>query len=215
MLRRNVLVLGATGRTGQQVVAQALELGHTVTALVRDPTRLKTQGLSPERLRILTGDMNGDDSALTQAMQGQDVVVSTLGVGKSFSSAGLIARSVPRIIEQMAAQGVHRLIFTSAFGVGATYRDVPLVPRIFIRVLLGDIYRDKLAGEMQLRESALDWTVVCPTGLMDGPASGRYRVGERLVLRGLPRIARADVAAFLLGQIDDLTFVRKQVLISA
>jgi len=152
---------------------------------------------------------------LAEAMQGQDVVVSTLGVGTSFSSAGLMARSVPRIVQQMAAHGVRRLVLTSAFGVGATYRDVPLVPRMFIRVLLRDIYRDKFAGEQLLRESALDWTVVCPTGLVDGPASGRYRVGERLVLRGMPRIARADVAAFLLGQIDDLTFVRKQVLISA
>jgi putative NADH-flavin reductase len=115
----------------------------------------------------------------------------------------------------MAAHGVRRLIFTSAFGVGSTYRDVPLVPRIFIRVLLSDIYRDKLTDATLLRESALDWTIVCPTRLVDGPASGRYRVGERLVLRGMPRIARADMAAFLLGQVDDLTFVRKQVLISA
>jgi len=214
MRTRNVLVLGATGRTGQQVVAQALQLGHTVTAFVRDPTRLNTGSFSPERLRLVTGDMNGDTSRLETAMQGQHVVVSTLGAGNSFSSAGLIERSMRRIIQQMDAKGVRRLVMTSAFGVGDTYRDVPLVPRIFMRLLLRDIYRDKLAGEDRLRASALDWTLVCPTGLADGPATGRYRVGERLALRGMPRIARADVAAFLLAQVDDLTFLHKQVLIS-
>jgi hypothetical protein len=117
-------------------------------------------------------------------MQGQDVVVSTLGAGRSFSSAGLIARSVPRIVREMMAHGVRRLVFTSAFGVGETYRDVPVVPRILIRLLLGDIYRDKLAGEEQLRGSTLDWTLVCPTGLVDEPVTGRYHVGERLMLRG-------------------------------
>ena len=215
MPARNVLVLGATGGTGQQVVAQAIRLGHTVTALVRDPTRLSTRGIPPERLRVLTGDLNDDGSALAAAMHGQDVVVSTLGVGKSFRSGGLIAQSMGRIIHGMAAQGLRRVLVTSAFGVGETYRDVPRVPRIFIRLLLGDIYRDKLAGEELLRRSILDWTVVCPTGLVDGPATGRYRVGERLALRGMPRIARADVAAFLLAQIEDPTFLRKQVLISA
>jgi len=211
---RNVLVLGGTGGTGQQVIAQALQLGHTVTAFVRDPRRLGTRSIPPERFHVLTGDTTDDGPGLAAAMHGQDVVVSTLGVGRSFTSAGLIARSVERVVQQMTAQGLRRLILLSAFGVGESYRDVPFVPRLFIRTLLRDIYRDKLAGEDQLRRTTLDWTVVCPTGLMDRPATGHYRVGERLALRGMPRIARADVAAFLLAQIDDLTFVHKQVLIS-
>jgi putative NADH-flavin reductase len=215
MTARKVLVLGATGGTGRQVVAQAVRLGHTVTALVRDPTRLSTRDIAPERLRVVTGSLNDDGSALAAAMQGQDVVISALGVGKSFRSGGLISRSMGRIIHEMEAQGVRRILVTSAFGVGETYRDVPPLPRLFIRLLLGDIYRDKLAGEELLRRSTLDWTVVCPTGLVDGPATAQHRVGERLALRGMPRIARADVAAFLLAQMDDRTFERKQVLISA
>ena len=209
---RKVLVLGATGATGQQLIAQALEQGHTVTALVRDPRRL---AITSDRLRVLTGNLLGDDLALTTAAHEQDVVISTLGVGKSFQSGGLIARSMPRIVRAMEEQGVHRLIVTSAFGVGATRRDVPLVPRIFIRLLLQDIYRDKEAGEATLQGSSLDWTVVYPAGLVDGPATGLYRAGERLPLRGFPRIARADVAGFLLAQIDDRTYVRKGVLVSS
>lgn len=212
MVSRNVLVLGATGGTGQQLVTQALQQGHRVTALVREPPQLS---LASDRLRVLGGSVTDDGSALATAMRGQDVVISALGVGKSFKSGGLIAESVPRIVRAMKDEGIRRIIFTSAFGVGETHRDVPLVPRLFIRLLLQDVYRDKAAGEAQLIESELDWTLVYPSGLVDGAASGRYRAGERLPLRGFPRIARADVAAFLLTQIDDATYVRKRVLISS
>jgi putative NADH-flavin reductase len=204
-------VLGATGGTGQQLVAQALQQGHLVTALVRDPQRL---AIASDRLRILTGSVDAGE-ALATAVRGQDVVISALGVGKSFKSGGLIARSMPCIVREMDAQGIRRLIFTSAFGVGETHRDVPLIPRIFIRLLLQDVYRDKEAGEEQLRLSDLDWTLVYPAGLVDGPMTRRYRVGERLPLRGFPRISRSDVAAFLLSQIDDPTYVRRGVLISS
>lgn len=210
--RKNVLVLGATGGTGQQLVTQAIQQGHRVTALVRDPTQLS---LASDRLRVLGGSVTDNGSALAAAMHGQDVVISALGVGKSFRSGGLIAESVPRIVRAMKDEGIRRVIFTSAFGVGETHRDVPLVPRLFIRLLLQDVYRDKDAGEAQLIDSELDWTLVYPSGLVDGAASGRYRAGERLSLRGFPRIARADVAAFLLTQIDDATYVRKRVLISS
>jgi putative NADH-flavin reductase/nitrate/TMAO reductase-like tetraheme cytochrome c subunit len=209
---RRILVLGATGGTGQHVLAQALQQGHEVTALVRHPERLT---LTHDRLRVIAGSVTDDSPVLADAVRGQAAVISTLGAGRSFSSGGLISQSVPRIVRVMEQQGVRRLVFTSAFGVGDTRRDVPLVPRIFIRVLLGDIYRDKASGESALRASSLDWTLVYPSGLSDGPAAGHWRAGERLSLRGFPQIARADVASFLLSQIDDPAYVRKGVLISS
>lgn len=207
-----VLVLGATGGTGQHVVADALQKGHFVTALVRDPRRI---AVASDRLRVLQGDVVTDDAALSEAVRGQDVVISTLGRAKSFKPQGLIAKSAPRIVSAMKAQSVRRLIFLSAFGVGDTVRDAPLLPRLFIRLLLKDIYRDKEAGEDAILSSGLDWTLVYPTGLTDGPPAGEYRVGERLALRGLPRISRQDVAAFLVQQIDATSYVRKGVLITS
>jgi putative NADH-flavin reductase len=164
---------------------------------------------------VLAGSATDDSQALADAVRAQDAVISTLGVGRSFKSEGLITLSMPRIVRAMEGHGVRRLIFTSAFGVGDTRRDVPLVPRIFIRVLLQGIYRDKERGEATLRASGLDWTLVYPVGLIDAPGIGRCRAGERLSLSGFPRIARADVADFLLNQIDDTTYVRKGVLISS
>jgi putative NADH-flavin reductase len=91
MLSRNVLVLGATGGTGQHVVTQGLQHGHAVTVLVRNPGRMS---VASDRLRVVTGSLT-DGDALATAMRGQDAVISALGVGKSFDPRGLIADSVP------------------------------------------------------------------------------------------------------------------------
>jgi putative NADH-flavin reductase len=209
--RKKLLVLGATGVTGQHVVAQALEQGHDVTVLVRDPQRLT----SPvDKLRVLTGDSTDYEQVLG-AVRGQDVVISSLGAGQSFKSHGVIGQSVPVILNAMENSAVRRLIFTSAYGMGATRRDTPLLARIFIRLLLRDIYADKEAGEKILLQSTLDWTIAYPTTLANGPRTGTYRVGERLALRGLPKISRADVADFLLTQVADTTLIRKGVLVSS
>ncbi len=212
MADKKVLVLGATGGTGQLVVARALRRGFVVTALVRDTARL---GIESDRLHVIKGSVTDDDAPLASAMRGQDAVISALGVGKSFKSGGVIGQAVPRIIRSMQAAGVRRLVFTSAFGVGETRRDVPLIPRLFISTFLRDVYRDKEAGEGVLRGSQLDWTIVYPAGLVDRPATGQYRMGERLALRGVPTIARADVADCLLDQVGDTTYVRKGVLVSS
>jgi putative NADH-flavin reductase len=164
---------------------------------------------------VLTGNVPDDPQALAVAVDGQDAVISALGVGKSLRSAGLIARSMPVIVSTMQSLGVRRLIFTSAYGVGDTLRDVPFVPRVLMRFLFQDLYTDKAAGEEVLRRSGLDWTLVYPVTLTNGPRTGQYRVGERLALRGFPRISRADVADFLVSQLADTTYVRKGVLMSA
>jgi uncharacterized protein YbjT (DUF2867 family) len=207
-----ILVLGATGGTGRHVVDQALQQGHLVSVLARDPQRLAAV---PSGLRIFTGDATSDGPALGAAMDDQDVVISALGRGKSFKSNALLAQSMQRVVRAMKVGGVRRLIVTSAFGVGDTYRDAPFLPRVFIRTLLRDVYRDKEAGEVHVRGSDLDWTLVYPTGLSDRPFTGRWRAGERLALRGFPLVSRADVAAFLLSQIDDTDYVRKGVLIGS
>src|SRR6185295_4784376 len=127
-----ILVLGATGATGRLVVARALEIGHDVTVLVRDPRRL---GGEPGRVRVLTGGIE-DAGALAAAAGSQDAVISTLGVGNSFRSNGLISRAVPAIIQAMQGGGVRRLVFMSSCGVGATMAQVPCVQRAFMTLFL-------------------------------------------------------------------------------
>jgi putative NADH-flavin reductase len=200
---KKLLILGATGRTGQHLVNQALDGGHEVTVAVR------TTGTLPNhpRLRLVIAPVTETGAALTDAVHGQDGVISALGRGNSFKADMLMQRSVPVIIEAMQSAGVRRFIFTSAIGVGAAFQDAPLFSRTLIRLLLQDIYKDKAVGEELIRRSGLDWTIVQPAGLTYGPLTGKYRVGERLKVSGIPMISRADVAHFLLGELDDPAYV--------
>lgn len=206
-----VVVFGATGNTGLRFIEQALDQGHQVTAFVRNADAF---ALRHERLRVVVGDTTGDPARVEAAIQGQDAVVSALGRRKTFSSEGLIAKSVAAIVPAMRRAGVRRIILVSAAGVGETRHQAPLLPRLMYRLLLTDIFADKKAAEDALRASGLDWTIVYPVLLTDGPATGRYRVGERLALRGFPKIARADVAHFMVAQLESDAFVRKGALIS-
>jgi putative NADH-flavin reductase len=205
---KRLLILGATGRTGQHLVAQALEQGHQVTAFVRDPAKLPTRH---ERLHVTVGTIVEKSDALEQAMNGQETVISVLGVGTSLKSGHLIERGVPVMVAAMRSAGIGRLIFTSAIGVGPAFSEAPLFSKLVIRVLLKDIYPDKLVGENLIRKSDLDWTIVQPAGLTNGPLTRRYRAGEHLRHRSFATVSRADLAHFLVSQLDDRTYVRKIV----
>jgi putative NADH-flavin reductase len=207
----NILVLGATGGTGREVVSQALAGGHNVTALVRDHRRVQVVS---DRLQVVQGDITGEGPTLSDVVLGQDAVISVLGVGRSFTPNGLMVQSASRVVSAMEKRGVQRLIHTSAFGVGPTLGDCPLVPRLFFHTLWRRVYHDKAMGDQCILNSRLEWTIVYPAGLTDGPKTGHYRSGEHLALRGFPNVSRADVADFLLSQISDRTYIRKGVLIA-
>jgi len=203
-------VFGATGGTGREVVRQALARGDEVTALARTPGALPPAS----RLRVVAGDATQDVQAVAQVVEGCEVVVSALGRRNSFRSGDLIVRSLRLIVAAMERAGVRRLILVSALGVGDTRRDAPLVPRLMYRALLGSIFADKEAAEAELRSSALDWTIVYPVLLTDGPRTGKYRVAERLELHGVPKISRSDVAHFVLEEAHRAEHARKGVAIS-
>jgi len=206
-----LLVVGATGPTGQQVVRQALDLGHDVTAFVRDPAKLPIAGGA---LEVVTGTLPDSEQTLTGALRGRDAVISSLGVRSAFRAQGLIEKSMRVLVPAMQREGVRRLVVVSAFGVGDSRRDAPLLPRIMYRLLLGDIFADKLAGEDVVRASGLDWTFLYPTLLTDAPRTGRYRAAERLELHGMPRISRADVADFALRILNDRAWLGKIAVLS-
>ncbi|HEX5093568.1 MAG TPA: NAD(P)H-binding protein [Burkholderiales bacterium] len=206
-----LLVLGATGPTGLQVVRQALDLGHEVTAFVRDPKKLT---VADRRLDVVTGVLPGSAQTLAGALRGRSAVISALGVRNAFRAHGLIEQSMRVLVPAMQHENVRRLVIVSAMGVGGSRRDAPLVPRLVYRLLLGDIFADKLAGEAVVRASSLDWTFLYPTLLTDGPRSGRYRAAERLALRGMPRISRADVADFALRILSDAAWSGKIAMLS-
>jgi putative NADH-flavin reductase len=207
-----LLVLGATGGTGKAIVAQALSAGHDVTLLVRD--RSKVTENHPQLTVVDGGDIAADGAALAGVMRGQAAVISALGRGRTFKSDRLIQRSVPRILEAMQANGVSRLVFTSALGVGDSYQDSPLLPRIFFRTLLRDVYADKLIGDRLIRASGLQWTIVQPAVLTDGPLTKHYRSGEHLALTGMPKVSRADTAHFIVDRLADPSTIGRTIILA-
>jgi putative NADH-flavin reductase len=195
---------------GRHLVTQALDAAHEVTVLARDRAKVSARH---ERLRIVDGDVK-NIAALGDAMRGQDGVISAIGRGKSFKSENLIAESVPGILATMQETGVRRLVFTSALGVGDSYRDSPLVPRIFFRTLLRGIYADKLIGDTMIRNSRLDWTIVQPVVLTDDPPTRKYRVGEQLQLSGINKVSRADAAHYIVNCVNDQSTFGKTLILS-
>jgi putative NADH-flavin reductase len=205
-----LFVLGGTGGTGKQLVAQALAAGHEVTVFARDRAKC---GPDHPLLRVVVGDLR-NGAGLADAMRGHDAVISAIGRGYSFKSEHLIEQTVPGVIAAMKAAGVRRLLFTSAVGVGASFADSPFMAKLFFLTLLRGIYADKLIGDQLIRQSGLDWTIVQPSQMTDGPLTRSYRSGERLALRGRAQISRADTAHFLLAKVADPAAIGKTLLLS-
>jgi putative NADH-flavin reductase len=210
---RQILVLGATGRTGRELLAQGLELGYVVTALVRSPDKLRVEH---ERLRPVTGDAT-DGAVLDEALEGQGAVLCALGPTSptSLVRADLMRATTRVLVPSMKRHGVNRLVLLSALGVGASAAQAPRPLRIAFQTLLRRVGRDKAAAEEHLRASEIDWTVVYPPSLTDGARTGSYRSGEALELNGLPKISRADVAEFMLAQLEQTTYSRKIAIVSS
>lgn len=205
-----ILLLGATGATGRHVLELALKSGDHVTALARRPEALAAL---KGRAAVIAGDATSPDD-VARAMEGQDAVIAALGRRQSLRAEALFTRAAEAVVRAADRTGVTRLVWMSSFGVGDTIRDASLVQRILYRTLLSDLYRNKEASERIIRESGLDWTIVYPTALTDGPATGNYRAAERIRMKGYPRISRADVADFLLRAARDAAWIRRHAVIT-
>jgi putative NADH-flavin reductase len=206
-----LLVFGATGGTGREIVAQALEQGHAVTAFVRNPAAITTKH---ERLRLAQGDVL-DYPSVEAAVQGQDAVLSALGVRKLRKNT-ILSDGTKKIIRAMDQHGVKRFVCDSSLGVGDSKGQLGWVFNVFlIPLLLRNVFRDKEVQEQYVKQSNLDWIIVRPGAFIDGPRTGVYRSGfssTDRTIRG--KISRTDVADFMLKQLSDDTYLRKTLGIS-
>ncbi len=187
-----IAVFGATGGTGERVVEQALDAGHQVTAVTRRPGGLAAH----DRLRVIVGSL--DELAVVQnAVQGQDGVISALGSDRRGVTT-VCTDAVRLVLQPMRDHGVHRLAVVSAYGAAETH-DRSRYSTLLWAMKAGSM-RDKETMEALVRGSGLSWTIVRPTALTNGPRTGSYRTGTDLSIGLRSRIARADVADFLLRE---------------
>jgi uncharacterized protein YbjT (DUF2867 family) len=207
-------VFGATGGIGGQVVRQALDAGHKVTAVVRDATRFD---LRHPALDVATVPGLTDPEVLRPVLDGSDVVIS--GVGPRGRKDGPVASTATRgILRAMEASSVRRLVAVSAVPVGPVPPDDSFLNRRlllpFISTLLRDVYADLAEMEREIERSATEWTIVRPPKLVDKPLTAKYRT---VVGANVPRgytVSRADVAHAMLAVLADPTTIRQAVGVS-
>lgn len=203
-------IIGATGPTGRELVQQALAAGHAVTAGVRSPQAADL----PKDARVVEADVTRAPSLLP-LVTGQDAVLCALGSKLSRKPTTLLSGGTKNLVGAMADARVSRLVCITGIGAGDSMGHGGfLYDRIIQPLLLKEIYNDKTRQEAVVRESGLDWTIVRPAMLTNGPKTDAIREFRELAGVRAKKISRADVAAFILGSLSDPGTIRSTVLIS-
>jgi putative NADH-flavin reductase len=206
---KTILIIGASKGIGLATVKLALKTGHSVRALSRTATTIR---LRNRRLEKLNGNAL-DCDAVERALVGVDAVIQTLGVPSAptqlFGGTRLFSAATRVLVDAMEASAVKRLICVTGLGAGDSRGHGRPFYNAALCLFLGRIYADKDVQERIIRRSRLDWTIVRPTILTNGPRTGKYRVlvNPRDWTSGF--ISRADVADFLVRQIDDASLLHK------
>nr|WP_294941751.1 SDR family oxidoreductase [uncultured Mucilaginibacter sp.] len=206
---KKIVIFGASGGTGKQVVAMALQQGFEVTTIIRNPDAFYIQH---PNLKIAKGDILAP-STFKNKLQGQDAVISCLGVPK-IQETTLYSAGIRNIVQSMQEVGLDRILCISS---GAL--DIPPGSSFIMRFLLKNvlqriykpIYTDMRLMEDTLKASGLNWTIVRAPKLTDGKNKGRNRNITGQPLKGIPQISRADLAGYLLEHLDDLSVFKQTV----
>lgn len=207
----NILIVGATRGIGRELVEQALASGNSVTALARHPERLAAQH---ERLRKVRGDILEAES-VSGAMAGQNAVCCAIGVRTPWEQPGVFSKGTERLLHAMKSNAVRRLICVTGIGAGDSQGHGGfLYDRVFFPLLLKPVYADKNLQEALIRAADVDWTIVRPGFLTNGPLTRSYRVLTDLAGVTAGRISRADVAHFILEELLANRYLRQTPLLT-
>ena len=203
-----ILVIGASRGTGLETVRMALAAGHHVRALARSAASIP---IVDERLEKITGDAT-DRTALLNALEGIDAVIVTLGVSPSLSTSlsgtRLFSTATRALVDTMKEKGVRRLVAITGIGAGESRgHGGPLYDWVIFPLMLKRVYDDKDMQEQIIRRSGLDWTIVRPGLLTNGPETGRYRALLDPAQWRADSISRADVADFLAKEVTERKYV--------
>ena len=201
-----VIVFGATGKTGLHVCRQAVEQGHKVTAFTRSPSKIDGQSTD---LQVAQGDVTDADS-VAASVAGQDAAIIALG-SNGLRDRTTLSVGTRNVVNGMTKHGVGRLVVLSAAGVGESWKQTPWLAKIMFRTLLRNIYADHVAQEELVMASSLDWTIVRAAILKDGTATDEFTASNAV---RVGHINRADLARFLVRQVDDAAYSRQAISVT-
>jgi putative NADH-flavin reductase len=200
-----LIIFGATGRVGSQLVSKALSQGHTVTAFVRDPQKLKT--ISNSNLRFVVGNvMNPGD--VEKAMEGHDAVLVALGSGRK---GNIRSEGTNNVLKAMERTGVKRLVCQTTLGAGDSKGNLNFFWKyIMFGWFLKEAYEDHQKQEAYIMKSPLQWTIMRPGAFTEGPVTGKYLHGFSPNAKDTRlKISIADVAHFMLNQLQSDQYIKK------
>jgi putative NADH-flavin reductase len=205
-----IIVFGATGSVGRQLVEQALQAGHTVTAFTRNGEKLKD--LAHAQLCVVEGDVLRAEQ-VREGVRGHDAVFCALGAGRK---GNVRALGTKNILAAMKEEGVSRFICQTTLGAGDSRGNLNFFwKNIMFGWLLKEAYIDHEQQEKFILQSPLDWTVVRPAAFTNGRRTGSYQHGFSALQKRLKlKISRADVADFMLRQLGNGEYRRKAVGLS-
>lgn len=196
-----ILIIGATGPTGRELVSQALLAGHDVVATARRPDSANL----PSGVKVIQADVT-DEESLAKAVEGMDAVISSIGTKLSRKPTTLLSDGTRNLISAMKRAGVTRLLCVTGIGAGDSKGHGGfLYDRIIQPLLLNEIYKDKTRQEEVVRNSDLKWTLIRPATLTNGPKRENYRVIRDLRGVTATKISRADVAHYILANLSHET----------
>jgi len=203
----NILVLGAAGGVGRLIVGQALARGHKVTAFVRDPGKADLQKATVVRGNVL------DIQALSNALPSQEAVVYAIGV-KSTGPTTLFSQSTRLLLTAMEQQQVKRLVCITGIGAGETKGHGGfLYDHVIFPLFTRNRYADKELQEQLIRQSNLDWTIVRPAPFSEGKPNAPFQVLTEVGNAVLRKVSRAEVASFVLEELETRHYVRKTLFV--
>ena len=210
-----VLIIGASRGIGLETVKAALEAGHSVRALSRSARRIP---IDDPKLEKMAGDAL-EMVTVRRALSGVDVVIQSLGVLPGpeiiFKPTQLFSKATRVLVTAMEQAHIKRLICVTGFGAGDSRGHGGCLYNLMFNLLMGRVYDDKDVQERMVRKSKLDWVIVRPVILTDGPKTNTYRalIDPRDWMCGF--ISRADVADFLVKEIDDDAFLHKAPVLTS
>ena len=196
-----ILIIGARGGTGSQLLAQALEQGYFVTAFLHAPANISVEH---PHLTVVQGDVL-DYSSVEKAVRSQDAVISALGHKRFFVPTRILSEGTRNVLRAMEAHRVRRFVCETSLGIGDSVGRMGLYYSLFVIPLILPFYFwDKTRQERLIAASHLEWVIVRPAVLTNEKMRGAYRCGRRIgSFLWTARIARGDVARFMLKQLAD------------